>query len=146
MRLLTGLVLLFSVQAYACPELSGTFTCTYSDGQTEQVVMSQQVRPDGVTVYNYGGTEVVTDNSVNAIPDDETLKEGTFRAWCSDASTLNAQLLGKYFDQGAYYGDLTMNLAFTMVGSDLKQVTTGNLKSATDEYPLDNETTCVRNP
>lgn len=144
MRKLALVALAFSVQAFACPELTGTFTCTYSDGTSETMAISQQV-VNGVTVYNYNGTEIRADNQIYPVPEDETLKEGTFRAWCEDAVTLKGEMKGKYYNGGSYFGDLVMNLAFSKAGSDLKQVTTGNLKNGGGDYPLNSEVTCIAN-
>ncbi len=145
MRTIAALALLISVQAWACPDLTGTFTCTYQDGSQEVVNMSQELK-NGVTVYNYNGTPVAADNVVNDVPDDESLKQATFRAWCDDNITLKAELKGKYYSEGNYFGDLLMNMEFTMVGNDLKQVSTGSIKNSGGDYPLNGETLCTRNP
>lgn len=144
MRKLAAIVLLFSVQAYACPELSGSFTCTYQDGSTEIMTISQ-TNKDGITVYTANGSEIPADNQTHPIPDDASLKQATFRAWCNGTASLDAQLLGKYYQEGAYYGDLTLNTSFSLVGTDLKQVTTGNLVNSGGTYPLNSELTCTRN-
>ncbi len=144
MRKLAAIALLFSAQAYACPQLAGTYTCTFSDGTTEVATVTQTV-VDGVNVFNYNGTEIRADNVAYPVPEDETLKEGTFRAWCDDATTLKAQMLGKYYNGGSYFGDLTMNLEFLKVGTSLKQVTTGNLKNSGGDYPINGDVTCVAN-
>jgi hypothetical protein len=144
MRSFLGLAaLLFAGNAYACPNLTGTYTCTYQDGSSEIIEISKMSQ-NGVTVYDYNGSTVSADNVVYPVPDDETLKQGTFRAWC-EGMNLKAELKGKYFHENTYYGDLTMLMDFTLTGSDLHQITTGNLKNAGGEYPLDSEMTCVRN-
>ncbi|MBX3020339.1 MAG: hypothetical protein KF799_01575 [Bdellovibrionales bacterium] len=147
MRSLTALALLFSVQAFACPDLTGTYTCAYQDGSSEVITLSQSVDKDGITVFNYNGSQIPADNQLYPIPDDDTLKEGTFRAWCDTANPalLQSQLLGKYWNNGAYYGDLTMNMTFSLSGRDLKQTTQGTLKNAGGEYPLNSELVCTRN-
>lgn len=144
MRKLAALALVFSAQAFACPDLAGSFTCTYQDGSKEIVTLSQDQK-DGLTTYNYNGSIVPADNQAYPVPEDATLKEGTFRAWCNDATVLNTQLIGKYHQDGSYFGDLVMNMDFTLTGKDLHQVTTGTLKNSGGEYPLNNDMVCTRN-
>ncbi|MGE4133701.1 MAG: hypothetical protein AB7F86_18840 [Bdellovibrionales bacterium] len=142
MRKALVLIAAFSLQAWACPDLTGNFTCTYQNGSSEIISISQAEKA-GVTVYNYNGSEIPADNVVYNLPDDETLKESTFRAWCEGAS-LKGNIVGKYYNQGSYFGDLDMVLDLSLAGSDLHSVTTGTLKSASGDYPLDGEVTCVR--
>jgi len=144
MRTLIALAFVFSAQAFACPELAGTYTCTYSDGSSETGTVTQTL-VNGVNVYNYNGTEIRADNAVYPVPEDETLKEGTFRAWCEGAATLKGTIEGKYYSGGSYFGDLVMNLEFSRVGTSLKQVTTGNLKNAGGDYPINSEVVCTAN-
>ncbi len=144
MRTLTALALVFSAQAYACPQLAGTYNCKYQDGSAEIVTIQQETK-DGVTVYGYNGSDIPADNQVYNIPDDENLKSGTFRAWCDDDVTLKSQLLGKYWDNGAYFGDLTLDMSFTLSGSDLHQSTTGQVVNSGGSYPINNEVTCTKN-
>jgi hypothetical protein len=141
MRKLAALALLVSVNAWACPDLTGTYTCKYQDGQTEVVTLSQENK-DGVVIYNYNGSSIPADNVARPVPDDATLREGTFRAWC-ETDIFKAQLLGKYYDQGVYFGDLTLNIDFTKVGNDLKQVNTGSVKNSASEYPINAEVVCT---
>lgn len=142
MRTFAALALLISVNAWACPELTGSYTCTYQDGSNEVVTISQENK-NGVTTYNYNGSTVTADNIARPMPDDETLKQGTFRAWCEN-DALRVEMLGKYYNEGNYFGDLTLNLSFAKSGGDLKQVTIGNLKNSGGEYPLNSEVVCTR--
>lgn len=145
MRKLAAIALLFSVQAYACPELTGSYTCAYQDGSSEVVTISQELK-DGVTIYTHNGSQIPADNVAYPVPDDANLREATFRAFCSDEATLTANLVGKYFQDGQYFGDLNMTSNFTLDGANLKQVTTGTLKNQGGEYPLNSEMVCTRNP
>ncbi len=145
MRSLLALLVFGSVNAFACPDLTGNFTCTYSDGSTEQLAVTQENK-DGITQYNFGGEVTPADNAVYQIPDDATLKQGTFRAWCEDDVTLKAEILGKYYDQGTYYGDLTLNINYSIENGNLKDYTTGSLVNTAGTYPINSETVCTRNP
>jgi hypothetical protein len=147
MRILAALALLVSTSAFACPELSGSYTCTYQDGSNEVINISQENK-DGVIVYYYNGSAIPADNQAYPIPDDDNLKSGTFRAWCDEQNSgaLNAQVLGKYYQQGQYYGDLTLNMAYMLDGQNLKENVTGSLKGAAGEQPIDSSMVCTRNP
>lgn len=144
MRIFAAIALLFSAQAFACPDLTGAYTCTYQDGSTEVVSISQADKA-GVMVYNYNGSEIPADNVVYPMPDDETVRQGTFRAWC-DGASLKGNILGKYFNNGSYFGDLDMTLDLSLEGVSLKSVTTGTLKdTGGNVYPLDGQIVCARN-
>jgi hypothetical protein len=144
MRKLAAIALLFSAQAFACPDLTGSFTCTYQDGSSEKVTISQSL-VNGVTVYNYNGSEIPADNVARPMQDDQSIKSATFRAWC-EASSLKGNLIGKYYNNGSEFGDLNMVMTFALDANNLKSITNGTLvdKGGTS-YPLDGEVTCARN-
>ena len=146
MRTLAALALLFSAQAFACPALTGSFTCIYKDGTNETVTITQSADKAGMVTYIYNGSEVPADNKIYDVPEDQTLKEGKFRAWCDDDVTLKSELIGKYWNNGAYFGDLVMNINFEMDGTNLKQITTGNVKNSGGTYPLDDQMVCNAAP
>ena len=138
------LAMLLSANAWACPNLTGKYTCKYQDGSTEVVIISQENKA-GVEIYNYGGSMVTTDNVARRMLDDDTLKKKTSRAWC-EADILKSKLVGKYYSNGNYVGDLTLTMTFAKNGNDYKQVNTGNLKSrGGDDYPQNSEVTCSFN-
>ena len=138
------LAMLLSANAWACPNLTGTYTCKFQDGSTKVVTFSQENKA-GVETYNYNGTAVKADNVARRLPDDDTLKKKTSRAWC-EADILKSKLVGKYYSNGAYVGDLTLDMTFAKNGNDLKQVNTGNLKSrGGNDYPQNSEVTCSFN-
>ena len=145
MRSLLAILAFSSINAFACPDLTGTFTCTFSDGSSDVLTVSQENK-DGVTLYIFGGEVTPADNAIYTIPDDATLKQGTFRAWCDDSVTLKAQILGQYYDAGQYYGDLTLNINYTIENGNLKDYTNGTLVNSNGTYPINSETVCTRNP
>lgn len=145
MRTLAALVLLFSAQAFACPDLTGAYTCKYQDGASEVVTVSQDNK-DGVVTYNYNGSQIPADNQTYKVPDDQQLKDGQFRAWCEDDVTLKTELTGKYWNNGSYFGDLVMNMNLSLDSTNLKNVVTGNIKNSGGTYPIDNNIVCTRNP
>jgi hypothetical protein len=142
MSKLVALALVVSANAWACPDLTGTYTCQYQDGQTEVITLSQENK-DGVVTYTYNNNaSIPADNVAYPVPDGPTLREGTLRAWC-EADTFKSQLVGKYYDQGVYFGDLTLNIDFAKVGNDLKQVNTGSVKNSASQYPINGEVVCT---
>src|SRR4051812_42353210 len=124
MRLLTIAGLLFSTQAFACPDLAGAFTCKYNDGSQEVITITQDLKA-AVPTYNLNGSEVLADNIAKPMADDANIRNSTVRAWCDDDVTLKAEMLGQYFNNGTYYGDLTLNLGFTLTNGDFSQSTVG---------------------
>jgi hypothetical protein len=152
MRIFAALALSFSVQAFACPDLAGTYTCKYQDDSSESVTISQE-QTNGVTVYNliYGSSpssasKISADNQPYLIPDDENLKQASYRAWCdtNDSNVLQTQLTGKYYAQGSFHGDLTLSMSYSRSGADLKQVNQGTLKTADGQSPLGSVMLCTR--
>ena len=144
MRTLAALALLFSAQAFACPNLTGSYTCTYQDNSKEMITVSQDTKGT-VTVYNINGSEMPADGQTYAVPDSDNLKQGNFKAWCDGDTTLKGLLTGKYYNGGEYYGDLTMNMDWSLSGSDLKQVSNGEVKNTGGTYPINQDTVCTKN-
>lgn len=104
-----------------------------------------QADKNGVTVYNYNGSEIPADNVTYPVPDDQNLRNSTFRAWC-EGDMLKGNIVGKYYDNGAEFGDLDMVLSLSLDGNNLKNVTTGNLKGKDGNvYPINADVTCTRN-
>jgi hypothetical protein len=147
MRKLAAMALIFSIESYACPQLSGEFVCRYPDGSSEKIVLSQTL--DGnITVYNVNGSNIVADNKVYPVPDDANVRNAYFRAWCDDTVSLKGHLVGQYFHNNAYYGDLDLNFVYLLVNppaGDLKQVAMGTLTNSSGERSLNSETICARN-
>lgn len=140
MRTLATLAFIFSAQAFACPNLTGNFKCDTQQGS--QTLSITQDTKGSVTVYTVNGDQIPADNQVRTLPDSDDIRNGTFRAWCDDDTTFKGQILGKYYYQGTYFGDLTANLAFTMDNGNLKQVTKGSVKGSSGTYPIDQTVVC----
>jgi hypothetical protein len=145
MRLIAVPALFFSVQAFACPNLAGIYTCTH-DGSVETLTLNQSDK-DGVTIYDYNGSSFPADNKAHLIPDDENLKAASARVWCdaADGTLLRTQVFGKYYVNNSYLGDLTLDVTRSLSGQNLKQVSRGMLKTPLDEYPVESESVCTRN-
>lgn len=145
MRTLAAIALLFSVQAFACPTLTGNYTCKNQDGSTSAMTITQNVNGT-VTTYNLNGSDLLADNQARPMQDDDNIKSGTFRAWCDDNITLKGEILGKYWNNGSYFGDLTLDIGFSLAANgDLQQVSTGNIKNTGGTYPINQTTACTKN-
>lgn len=130
-----------SASAFACPDLTGNYTCTYGNGQTEDVAITQEVR-EGVTYFKYNNDEFAADGREYTLADSAELKEGKFSAWCEDV-TLKNKIVGKYYNNGSYFGDLTMIVDITKSGTSINQAVNGSLKSSNGEYPINQTVTCT---
>ena len=145
MRSIFAIAFLYSVQAYACPQLTGNYACKSSNSQTEILTVTQDAS-SGVTVYTVNGSPIPADNKAFAIADDDSLKDATLRAWCDDDVTLKGELLGKAWNSGSYYGDLNLSLGYSLSGSDLHVVSAGKITSATNgDLPVNGEMVCTKN-
>lgn len=142
-RIIATLAALFSVQAFACPNLTGSYTCNYGNGQSEQISVSQR-EANGITYYSYNNDEFAADGSVVPLQDSADLKQATFKAWCEN-TTLKNQIMGKYYNNGTYFGDLNMVIDITSANGNLQQNATGNLKGSQGDYPINNSVTCTKN-
>lgn len=144
-RLTALAVLLISGQAWACPDLAGTYICSYQDGSQETLTVTQSEQR-GVVIYDYNGSRLVTDNSPYPLPSDANLRGATFRAWCDPAegTPLRAQIVGPYYSQGSMYGELILDMTYARIGDDIKQTTQGVLRSSGGQSPLNSEQLCKR--
>lgn len=144
MRIFGLMILLFSAQAYSCPQLSGAYTCTYQDGSMETVTVQQDTK-GATTTYIYNGSTLPADNQIYPLVDDANIQGGTFRTWCEDDRVLKGQILGKYWSNGEFIGDLTMNLEFLLDGGDLRQTSVGGTVNGGANFPIASDVTCARN-
>lgn len=150
MKLIIAVLALVGAQAFACPNLTGTFSCT-SDGQTQAVAISQ-VEVNGVTTYTLKnpadpadqGGSLPADNNTYQIQDSEDFKNGTIRGWC-EADAFKIEQTGQYYDQGQHIGDVQATIAMSLVDNNLSQVTTGTFKTGSGDYPINQTMSCVRN-
>jgi len=133
---------LFSAGALACPNLAGDYTCQTDDGPQSMTVTQEE--SNGVTSYDLGGTQLITDNEVRDIADDETLKDGKVRSWC-EGDVLKAAATGTVLDGGEPAGDVDLTITFTTDGTTLTQNMSGTFKNAGNNYPIDNTMTCTKN-
>ena len=146
MEYLATLTLLFSASSRACPDLTGTYTCEVSSTKKETKVI-QQSKKNGVMVYWVNDLEMVTDDKPRFVPENENLRQGTFRVWCDGDIKVKTQLLGKYHNNSGYFGDLTANSEWFMRDdAHLVRYTSGDIRSPDGTVmPFDDEVLCKRN-
>lgn len=128
--------------AFACPQLAGNFVCTYQDGSSENVAITQSNKA-GVEVYVYNGNEIPADKTTYDIPDDNNLKMGKFVAWCDDDVTLKTNIKGQYYSDSSYVGNVDLNTDFSMAADgSLNLASSGKLTTGNGEYPINDTVTC----
>lgn len=150
MKLFLSGFLLVGAQAFACPNLAGTYTCNY-DGQVEALEMSQ-TETNGVTVYsmrnpndpNDQGGSLPADNTTYQLEDSEQFKNATIRGYC-EGETFNIAQAGQYYDQGQHIGDIQAVTSMSLMNGNLLQATNGTFKTASGDYPINSQITCTRN-
>ena len=149
MKAVIALFALYGIQAFACPNLTGTYSCTY-EGQTSQVQLSQ-TETNGVTVYTMKdpndpadqGGSLPADNVVYKLEDSEQFKNGTLRGWC-EGEAFKIEQTGSYFDQGQHIGDIQAILTMSLSNGNLVQDTQGTYKTGSGDYPIASNMTCNR--
>lgn len=142
MKMFIALASLIAVPTLACPNLTGTYTCTYNDGTKETLTVTQAVR-SGITQYTVNGSTILADQQVYQLPDSEDLKQASQTAWC-EGEILNVATAGNYFQQNQLIGELMMVIQVTLTGNTLKQALNGSLKNQEGEQEFSGETLCTK--
>ena len=105
MKLFTVLATIFFANlAMACPQLSGNYQCAY-DGGTEMMVISQNQRADGVTVYTMDGDELIADGNTQPLQQSDFV--GNYAAVCSGA-VLDVNVQGYLIDKSYKVGTMVI--------------------------------------
>lgn len=141
--LMTATLAALSVTAFACPDLTGTYECTY-DGQVETMDLTQYVA-DGVTHFKVGQTEVVADGASHPMPDSQPEEQATYTASCN-GNVLGISFFSLLIDNANKIGQISgqQNMSLDNVG-DLVQDIKGTLViDAQGTFPIDEVTTCRR--
>lgn len=61
MKLIILLISLFSITAFACPQLEGEYVCTDSNKRRTRLKVTQKVYDNGVTAYKYNSYWIYAD-------------------------------------------------------------------------------------
>jgi hypothetical protein len=135
--------LFFSAQTFACPNLTGNYSCVDQDGEAHPFVVTQSVTGN-VTVYQIDGKPMPADGVVYPIPDTDSMKSSTIRAWCNDDIALNVQVLGKIWQGNTYVADVTQNEVWTGTDSSLSITITGSTSGNGQTQPIDTQLSCTK--
>lgn len=147
--LLAGL-LLVGAQALACPNLTGTYTCT-QDGQSYALQFSQ-TEANGVTVYTIKdpnnsadqGGSLPADNQVYRLQDSKEFKNATIRGWC-EGEAFKFEQIGEYYQEDQHIGNLQLVVAMSLMNGNLLQETTGVFETGSGQHPIQDRMVCNRN-
>lgn len=143
LKVASALALFSSVTAFACPDLTGSYTCVV-DGEERATVISME-KQGNVTVYRMNDGAMVADNKVYKIPDGEGLKKGTIRTWCQNTAALKSELKGKIYDEGRFVGDLSVVMTANLDAStNLVQNVTGKIVAGGRNHPINETLNCTR--
>ncbi len=85
MKYFLTIILLSSVSAFACPNLSGKFECK-EENETYTIEIAQ-TEANGITTYHIEGLNLVADGMKHSIPNEpDQLSDRVYFATCTDAA------------------------------------------------------------
>lgn len=135
---------LFSIQAFACPDLTGNYTCDYGNGESHIWDISYR-EAAGVGYYTINGTEFPADNSVIAYPDQEDFRELWVRLSCN-IDLLKFEQNYKSYDHGRYTGHASSATSIGMFGPKMRMESSGTYTDANGGvFPLTGSAVCTKN-
>lgn len=116
MKLFTAILLLVSVNAFACPDITGSFTCKFKNRISEREIAKTETGfvmiADGVEqTYN-------VDGSITSVPDSDGLKDGQFSSIC-EGNTFIVNFTGTLMYEGSEIGKEVQKTVYQMKGDDL---------------------------
>lgn len=126
--------------AFACPNLAGNYTCTYSDGP-EQVAVSQTLA-GGVTTYTYNGQQMIADGKSHDLDNSDI--DGTYTATCA-GTRVTAHLVGQIMSQGQAVGSADLTLKVDQVRAGLALDQTGTITVQGQVNPINEQVSCTKN-
>lgn len=135
-------VSIFSTVAMACPQLAGSYTCTYDDGTTETLTVEQGV-DNGVNVFVVDGDVFYADGQAHPISTEELV--GTYVATCV-GNAVNANVNADMYQQGSKIGMIQADLSLSQVSPGFVTMgTNGNVVVDNQVYPITESATCSLN-
>lgn len=146
--------LFISAPSWACPDLSGNFSCMDSQGKAHDLTIQQQT-VEGGSHYTMTSTEegrvdiweVTADGKERDIPEGHGLKGAKYTATCDADTSMNLNVTGLLIDDesGAIIGNLKMNMLHTRgPAREIIVVSSGVLETPQHgNFPLDGTMTCT---
>lgn len=138
MKFLVAVLLLVSAQAFACPDITGSFSCKYKNRLSEREITKTA---DGFLI-NIDGIELeyVTDGSITTVPQTDSLKDGQYSSVC-DANTFVINFSGTMMEGDLELGHQVQKTVYQMKGDALNI----NIKTKAKRVPLPTiDYTCTR--
>lgn len=129
-----------ALSAWACPHLAGYYVCANDDGKTEVLKVTEDLTTTSIR-YSFNSAELLVDAQPHAITGDSTLRNGVFRASCSDTELIT-EVSGQYYDGEKQTGDLKLTTRTTFHDNSLVQTTEGSMSNADGCTPIVEKTEC----
>lgn len=138
------LVSLFSVQAFACPNFAGTYTCQNEDGMNETMVLTQKAIPGGMR-YTSTVNGVSEDMDADGKPHvaDPSEPKVTYVAKCNGAK-VNSVVTGPLEEEGQVVGSMKIVSDHFMSGNKLVTKSKMTINYGSDVYEQEEESACVK--
>lgn len=139
LRSLIYTLLLVAGNAYACPNLSGTFTCKTGE-VIETLVVTQEEGQNSVIVDT---VQLLADDIAHPFSEDPSFRNAFERISCTD-SVFRKHITGDYYQGDLKIGELDSTVEYSLVNNNLVETTTGKMSNILGEVPLDNRMVCER--
>lgn len=133
---------LVAVPVFACPFLTGSYTCL-NENDSEQTLVISQSEADGATHYIINGSELVIDNQSHAITGDPTFRNASMNAWC-DSDMIDYEITGQYFDGDTEIGSLSIVNVIKISGDQVTETADGQMRNDRGVFPVSASITCTR--
>jgi|GEM_PF-2069919 len=134
------LFICFCLQAQACPDLTGQYTCTDSDG-SETLTITQEVSDTLKVIVN--DTEIIVDSKSYPMTGDPTMKNASIRSWCDDKA-IKSQMTGDLYNGDEKTGYVETMVQYILAEDGLIEVRSSKVKTEGGETPTESTLTCTR--
>lgn len=144
--MLLAALLCVSTSAFACPELTGKWSCKDSEGKTSVTTVTQEAIPNGVmyrTTDEQGNTQELPVDGVTRTAEDADFTS-TMTATCKSSSRIEAKvgMVGKSYD---FLVDANIVMELTDPSTLVTTVTgTSSNKAGGDKQPINQSSTCTK--
>lgn len=116
MKFLIGALLLVTTQAFACPDISGSFTCKYRNRISEREITKTET--GFIVIADGAEQEYKTDGSITSLPENDSLKDAKFSSVC-EGDTFVVNFTGTLMYEGAEIGKEVQKTVYQMKNDDL---------------------------
>lgn len=134
--------LFFCLQASACPDLTGRYTCNGND-ISESLVITQEVSDTLKVIVN--DAEILVDGKSYPMTGDPSLRNASIRSWCEDKA-IKSQMTGELYEADQKIGDVETTIEYVLGEDGIVEMTSSRVKTAAGESPTESTLTCTRDP